>query len=104
MEITMESLTIDTRHLLNARRRALSNVKVCSPRQIDSDEGELLTGASKGGDRSYWIDYDYYINEREERAMRRARVYSSILEFGKRLLLHRVGLRARTAIHDHNPA
>ena len=91
----MRSATNDLPSLLTARKLVFSNVTGFTPRVDDSRGREPQISAATPGDRSYWIDSDYFMEEREKRAMRRARLYSDVRKQGHRLIQQVAALLVR---------
>jgi len=91
MEIAMRSTITDMSCLLASRGLVFSNVTGFSPRRADNLGREPLPQGYAGGDRSYWSAYDYFMHEREQRTLRRARVYADVRMFVTRLARQLLG-------------
>jgi len=98
----MRSATIGVQYLLTSRGLEFSTVTGFTKRRSIPDERETLLRGTDEGDRSYWSDYDYFMHAREMRARRRARVYSSVSAFFKRLLSRWTAPRARRVFTQHS--
>jgi hypothetical protein len=70
-------------HLLNGRNHGSDVARVPIPMDLPSAEGVARMGEEP--DPAYWTAYDFHMIERDARAMRRARMYSTIATYGVRL-------------------
>jgi len=93
----MKSATAPSPYLLDAYHLVFSNAGGFSRSPNDGGERQSMAQATDSGDRTYWIAYDYYMEARAQRALRRQRIYASAKAFGKALVERFTGQRVRPA-------
>ena len=70
-------------HTLNAPNHGSDVAR--APIRMDLPSAEGASRMGEEPDPAYWSVYDFHMIEREARAMRRARMYSTIATYGVRL-------------------
>ena len=70
-------------HMLNARNLDLD--VECLPTRVTHPSSDGAARIGEEPDPVYWTAYDLHMIERDARAMRRARMYSTIATYGVRL-------------------